>query len=423
MMVATMSASDPVLSAPTPGDSASVAVIGAGPAGLFAALRLAEAGCRVRVFDRMAAPARKFLMAGASGLNLTNAEPLDRFLDRYGPARAVLEPALRAFPPDALRRWAEALGQPCFTGSSGRVFPEAMKASPLLRAWLRRLTALGVRFSPRHDWLGWAGDALRFATPEGEVTCRPDATLLALGGASWPRLGSDGRWARVFSPGDLAGFRPSNCGFLPDWSEAEILRREGDILKTVTLRFDDATAQGDLTFTRHGVEGAPLYALSPRIRDAIARDGAAVLRLDLRPGLDEATITARLGRVRPRESLANRLRKGAALTPPARAVLLAGVAPDEPLDVADPSALARRIKSTALRLVAPEPLDRAISTAGGLRFDALDEDFMLRDRPGVFAAGEMLDWEAPTGGYLLQACFSTGHAAAAAISAWLGRAS
>ncbi|AQS87748.1 glutathione reductase [Neoasaia chiangmaiensis NBRC 101099] len=393
-----------------------IAVIGAGPAGLFAAEYLAAAGHRVVVHDRMAHPARKFLMAGASGLNLTHAEGLPAFLDRYGAARDWLEPAIRDFPPEALRAWAEGLGQPCFVGSSGRVFPESMKASPLLRAWLARLRALGVTFAGRHRWRGWHDDALVFETPDGMVRQVPAATVLALGGASWARLGSDGAWAgflpTVMPGAVVAPFRPSNCGFLPGWPPERWARAEGAVLHGVTLRHRGRAARGDLTFTAHGIEGAPIYALSGPLRDAIARDGAAEIAVDLRPGMDAAALAARLGRLRPRESLSNRLRKGASLSPVARVVLGAVADLDAP-------ALAARIKAAPLRLIATEAMDRAISVAGGVRASALDSHFMFRDRPGVFAAGEMLDWEAPTGGYLLQACFATGLATAKGVDAWL----
>ncbi|CAI9119460.1 TIGR03862 family flavoprotein [Brytella acorum] len=395
-----------------------IAVIGAGPAGLFAAEILSGAGLRVTVYDRMTHPARKFLMAGASGLNLTHAEPLETFLTRYGHARPSLEAAIRAFPPEALRAWAEALGQSCFTGSSGRVFPNAMKASPLLRAWLERLEKRGVTFAPRHRWTGWSRESPVFDTPEGRVSSRADATLLALGGASWSRLGSDGAWITLLPDSDIAPFAPSNCGFLPKWTREEFERWDGAVLSGIALRYGNRTHRGDLSFTRHGIEGAPIYALSGPIRDAIATQGGAIAFVDLRPGTTEPSLATRLGQMRPRESLANRLRKGAGLSPLARAILHEA-SRHESVPASDPGALAARIKNAPLRLTAPEAMDRAISVAGGLRFEALDQHFMLRNRPGVFAAGEMLDWEAPTGGYLLQGCFSTARAAANGLVAWL----
>lgn len=399
-----------------------IAVIGAGPAGLFAAEILSGAGLRVTVYDRMAHPARKFLMAGASGLNLTHAEPLETFLTGYGHARPSLEAAIRAFPPEALRAWAETLGQSCFTGSSGRVFPTAMKASPLLRAWLERLNRRGVTFCSRHTWTGWSEEGPVFDTPEGTVTSRADATVLALGGASWSRLGSNGAWATLLPDSDITPFAPSNCGFLPGWSREHLERWDGAVLSGIALRYGDRVQRGDLSFTRHGIEGAPIYALSGPMRDAIAMRGEAIASIDLRPGMTEQALAARLAQMRPRESLANRLRKGAGLSPLARAILHEGAGHESPMPGAmasDPKTLAARIKNAPLQLTAPEAMDRAISVAGGLRFEALDGQFMLRGRPGVFAAGEMLDWEAPTGGYLLQGCFSTAHAAANGLLTWL----
>lgn len=395
---------------PTP---PSVAIIGAGPAGLFAAEYLSAHGCRVEVFEQMPSVGRKLLMAGRSGLNLTHSEPLDLFLARYGSAQSWLSTAIHAFPPDQLRKWAEGLGQPCFSGSSGRVFPRSMKASPLLRAWLARLAKQGVILRTRHRFTGWDGKHIRFETPEGTVASTPDAVLLAMGGASWSRLGSDGKWADLLAA-ETAPFAPANCGFTPDWPDDFLRRHEGNILHSVGLFFENETTRGDLTLTARGLEGSALYALSARLREAIARDRSATILLDLRPTLPEDAALKRLQAQRPRESLSNRLRKAFALDSTARELLRNATPKD-----ATPHQLTHTLKALPITLTGTDTLDRAISTAGGLRQDALDEHFMIRSRPGVFAAGEMLDWEAPTGGYLLQGCFSTGLAAAKGVLGWL----
>jgi hypothetical protein len=388
------------------------AIIGGGPAGLMAAETLAQAGVRVSVHDRMPSLGRKLLMAGRGGLNLTHAEDLETFLSRYREAALWLEPAIRAFPPSAVMAWAEGLGQPLFTGSSGRVFPRAMKASPLLRAWLGRLDGLGVRFHPRSRWVGWddAGAPV-FETPTGTEATPTDATILALGGASWPRLGSDGAWVGLLAD-HVAPFEPANCGFTVAWSDQLRQRMAGHPLKRLVARFGDRAVPGEAVITTGGIEGGAIYALSAELRDAISRDGTATLRLDLRPDLDAAAIRARLSAPRRGQSLSGFLRKQVGLSPEAIALI------QEVLHAAggDPADL---VKDLPLRLLAPAPIARAISSAGGLRRDALDDHLMLRDHPGVFAAGEMLDWEAPTGGYLLQACLATGVAAAAGALAWL----
>lgn len=377
------------------------AVIGGGPAGLMAAEVLATAGVAVTVFDRMPSVGRKFLMAGRGGLNLTHSEPLDRFLTRYGTARDWLEPAIRAFPPEALVAWCEGLGQPVFTGTSGRIFPKAMKASPLLRAWLARLASLGVTFRLRHTWRGW---------DDSGMDETPGVTVLALGGGSWPRLGSDGGWTALF-PDAVAPLRPSNCGFTVDWSDHFRARFAGEPLKRIALRFGDIVQRGEATITADGIEGGAIYALSSRLRDAIDVDGAAELQVDLRPDIDDTTLAERLSAPRRGQSVSTFLRKQVGLPPVAIALLReAGVDP------------ITQVKSVPLRLLAPRPIERAISTAGGIRRDAVDAAFMLRDRPGVFVAGEMLDWEAPTGGYLLQADFATAVAAARGALAWLENA-
>jgi hypothetical protein len=392
-----------------------VAIIGAGPAGLMAAEVLARSGAAVTVLDRMPSPARKFLMAGRGGLNLTHAEPLDRLLGRYGAARAWLEPALRRFPPASLIAWCEGLGQPTFVGSSGRVFPAAMKTSPLLRAWLARLRSLGVELRGRHDWRGWSeSGALVFATPAGSAEWRPAATVLALGGASWPRLGADGAWQGMLPPFvPVAPLRPANCGFVTTWSEAFRARFAGTPLKRIALTFDGIRVRGEAVITAAGIEGGAVYALSGPIRDALAAFGAPVTAcLDLRPDLDAATLAARLDGPSGAVSRANRLRR-AGFLPLAAALLREGEPDDRPLS--------QRLKALPLHLTAPMPIARAISSAGGITRDAVDGRFMLRARPGVFACGEMLDWEAPTGGYLLQACFATGVAAAEGVRDWLRR--
>ncbi len=401
----------PVQDAPIPG---TVSVIGAGPAGLMAAEVAARGGAAVTVFDRMPSPGRKLLMAGRGGLNLTHTEPLEAFLDRYRGARAWLEPAITAFPPAALTAWCEELGQPVFTGSSGRVFPRAMKASPLLRAWLGRLGSLGVTIRTRSTWDGWdGGGALRFRTADGPVMLRPDATILALGGASWPRLGSDGAWADHL-PGATAPFQPANCGFLVAWSAHLRDRMAGHPLKRIVARCATRPVAGEAMITATGIEGGVIYALSAELRERIAAEGAATLLVDLRPDLHPAALRSRLDAPRRGQSLSSFLRRQAGLSPEAIALV------QEALHAgADADDLTALVKQLPLRLTGTAPLARAISTAGGLRRDAVDERFMLRGRPGVFAAGEMLDWEAPTGGYLLQASISTGVAAARGALAWL----
>jgi uncharacterized flavoprotein (TIGR03862 family) len=384
---------------------ASAAVIGAGPAGLMAAERLAWHGVAVTVFDRMPSPARKLLMAGVGGLNLTHSEPLETLLDQYGPAREHLAPAIRAFPPEALRAWCAELGQETFVGSSGRVFPVAMKASPLLRVWLRRLDGMGVVFRMRHRWLGWHSAGRPMFDPA--VDMAPDAVILALGGASWPRLGSDGAWASSFDPAALAPFRPSNCGFITGWSEP-MRRHAGAPLKRIAVTFGGRRVPGEAVVTANGIEGGPFYALAAALRDAIEIEGAAIAHLDLRPDLSLGVLRERLAAPRRAMSLSNFLRKTASL-PPVAITLLRECAPGA-------TDLAAAIKALPLRLTGTTGLSRAISTSGGLRFDALLP-------PCVFPAGEMLDWEAPTGGYLLQAAFSTGYAAGEAAAQYMSSSS
>ena len=400
-----------------------VAVVGAGPAGLMAAEVLAAGGAAVTVYDRMAAVGRKFLLAGRGGLNLTHSEDIEALLARYGAATPRLRAAIAAFPPAALRAWCEALGQPTFVGTSGRVFPEAFKASPLLRAWLRRLGAAGVTLKLRHHWKGFdARGSLRFDTPDGAVVVEADAAVLALGGASWPRLGSDGGWVPELEAAGIAvaPLRPANCGFVAAWSEHFRDRFQGMPLKRIAVSFGGATVRGEAVITRTGLEGGAIYALAAPLRDTIETSGEAVAHLALRPDFSAAELTRRLNVPRGKQSVATFLRKSAGLSPAAVGLLNEATrAADKTLSALTPAALADLIGALPVRFTGVAPLATAISTAGGIRFDALDDRFMLRPRPGVFAAGEMLDWEAPTGGYLLQAAFATGAAAGRGALDWL----
>ncbi|MDQ2089825.1 TIGR03862 family flavoprotein [Marimonas arenosa] len=370
-------------------------VIGAGPAGLMAAEELARAGLSVTIAEAKPSPARKLLMAGKSGLNLTKDEPFETFLAAYGNRATVLRPMLEAFGPEDVKAWAEDLGQVVFTGSSGRVFPRVMKASPLLRAWLRRLDRLGVTLKTRWRWQGGGN----VDTPDGRVTLAPRVTLLACGGASWARLGSDGAWTRQFAPGDLASFRPANMGFVIDWSD-HMARHFGAPVKNVVLKAGETEVRAEFTLSSRGLEGGGIYAVSRAMRDG------APLTLDLLPDLSVDSIRARLNTRPPKESLSNRLRKGLRLDPVKQALVMEFARPL-------PTDIAPLLKGLPVPHLGPRPLDEAISTAGGLRFEALDDGLMLRRQPGVFACGEMLDWEAPTGGYLLTACLATGR--------WAGR--
>lgn len=396
-----------------------VVIAGAGPAGLIAAEVLAQGGVQVVVHDRMPSPARRLLMAGRGGLNLTHSEPLADMLGRYGDRTSRLAPLLEAFPPQALRDWVEGLGQETFIGSSGRVFPRTLKASPLVRAWLSRLDGLGVELRLRSTWTGWdAAGQPRFRGPDGAARAEPaDALLLALGGASWPRLGADGGWTGLLSDAGAAPapLRPANCGFVADFRPDFAERFAGTPLKAVALRHGDREVRGELLLTGRGLEGGAVYALSAEIRDTLEAAGEAWALIDLRPGQPVADLAERLARQDRKASLSNRLRKALSLSPAAIALLReAGPPPAEPL------ALAERVKSVPVRLTATAGMDRAISTAGGVRFEDLDAGLQLRARPGTWIAGEMLDWEAPTGGYLLQAVFATGVHAALDILARTG---
>ncbi|SFI90933.1 hypothetical protein SAMN05216525_115154 [Bradyrhizobium sp. Gha] len=389
----------------------------------MAAEVLASGGARVTVFDAMPSAGRKFLMAGRGGLNLTHSEPLADFLPRYREAMPHLRSAVEAFPPDKLRDWSAALGQPTFVGSSGRVFPKTFKASPLLRAWLRRLDAAGVQFAFRHRWTGWDDQGrLQFQTPDAARAVASKVTVLALGGASWPRLGSDGAWVDCLAAKGIAvsKLRPANSGFTVSWSDVFRDRFEGQPLKGVALTVGTHTVRGEAMITRAGIEGGAIYALSAELREAVLGIGQATLTIALRPDLTTEVLATRLSGTRGKQSLANFLRKAAQLSPVGIGLMQeTAIASGRQLAVFSPVELAHLVNAIPVQLTGVAPLDRAISTAGGIAFDELDENFMLRKLPGVFAAGEMLDWEAPTGGYLLQASFATGAAAGRGVLHWL----
>jgi len=401
-------------------ENSTVAVIGGGPAGLFAAELLSRAGMPVTVYDRMPTFGRKLQMAGRGGLNLTHSEPLDAFLKRYGTARAFLAPAIEAFPPAALRDWAAGLGEETFVGSSGRVFPKAMKAAPLLRAWLTRLRDQGCVFRFRMEWLGWDGDGkLVFRGPDGnEERVTPVATVLALGGASWPRLGSTGSWTGILADKGIAiaPLRPANAGFLVDWSDVFRERFQGQPLKNVALSCGGRSVRGDAMVTAYGIEGGAVYALSAMLRDRIESDGKAVLHVNFCPDRTADDLVRRLGRPRGKQSQSDFLRRALGLPPIAINLMREAVGPSLPRD---PAVLAALVQAVPIELTAANSIERAISSAGGIDMGELDGNFMLKRLPGVFAVGEMLDWEAPTGGYLLQGAFASGAAAARGILAWL----
>jgi uncharacterized flavoprotein (TIGR03862 family) len=407
----------------SPPAKSSVAVIGAGPAGLMAAEVLAQGGADVTVYDAMPSAGRKLLMAGRGGLNLTHSEPLPALLSRYAGAAPNLKAAIDAFPPQALRDWSEALGQPTFIGSSGRVFPKAFKASPLLRAWLRRLDTLGVRLALRHRWTGWDEHrCLQFQTPGGSRNIATSATVLALGGASWPRLGSDGAWVETLAAKGvgISSLRPANSGFTVAWSDIFRDRFEGQPLKGVALTSGARSVRGEAIVTRSGIEGGAIYALSAHLREAIAGSGQATLHIALRPDIDSKDLVARLSLTKGKQSLSNFLRKAAHLPPVAIGLLQeAAKTSGVSLSSLSPADLADLINAVPIQLTGTAPIARSISTAGGIAFDELDDGFMIRRLPGVFVAGEMLDWEAPTGGYLLQASFATGAAAGRGALKWL----
>jgi uncharacterized flavoprotein (TIGR03862 family) len=396
---------------------AQIAIIGAGPTGLIAAETLGGAGHTVTLFDRMASPGRKFLLAGRGGLNLTHSEPRTRFMSRYGNDSGWLSPLISAFSPEDLRAWCEGLGQPAYVGSSGRVFPASFKAAPLLRAWLRRLDALGVRFEGRHRWLGFGTERkLRFSTPDGDVDISADATLLALGGASWPRMGSDGSWVPILRETGihLRDLRSSNCGVHVAWTTLFAGRFEGTPLKRIEITACGMSSRGEAVVTRWGLEGGAIYALSSRLRDELDRGGTAEVRIDLRPDVPEDVLDRRLAGPRHGRSLANILRQRAGLSP-----VGSGLVQEALHSGPQPESLGALIKAVPVHVTAVQTIERAISSAGGIIRDEWDDRLMLNRLPGVFVAGEMLDWEAPTGGYLLQACFSTGRWAARGMQTWL----
>lgn len=403
---------------PAAAEPVDVLIIGAGPAGLIAADHLSAAGHAVTIVDRMPSPARKFLLAGRGGLNLTHSEPIDAFLTRYGSAAAHLEPAIRAFDPEALQAYAAGLGQETFIGSSGRVFPKAMKASPMLRALLARLGARGVRLVSRAAWTGFAAPgASRFHDPDGgETVIAARVTLLALGGASWPRLGGTGDWvAPLAAEGvEIRPLRPSNCGFVVGWSDVFAGKFAGTPLKRIAVRHGTMSLRGEAMISRTGIEGGAIYALSSALRDTLERDGTATLCVDLRPDADTTTLAAKLDRPQGKQSRSTFLRKALGLAPVEIALLRECAA-----DAVSPADIAARIKALPITVTATAGIDRAISSAGGIDWFALGEDFSLKALPDVFVAGEMIDWEAPTGGYLLQACFATGLAAARGMDARL----
>ena len=405
--------------------SPKVIVIGGGPAGLMAAETIANAGCRVEVYDAMPSVGRKFLLAGKGGMNLTHAEDQSTFLTRYGSRAEVLTPLIDQFNGEALRSWAAELGVSTFVGSSGRVFPTDMKAAPLLRAWLHRLRQSGVQFHMRHRWLGWDGKNLRFTAPSGEIIVVADAVVLALGGGSWARLGSDGSWVPLLQAKgiQIAPLQPANCGFDVAWSDYFKQGFAGHPVTSVIAHVKDQNAtnitrQGQFVMTEGGVEGSLIYALSAHLRDSITRDSKAILHLDLVPGKSAERVRAEVLHPRGSRSLSSHLRSRLGLDSLKTALLHECLTAEY---FQQPERLATAIKFLPLTLIAPRPIDEAISSAGGVRFETVDSQLMLRDLPSVFCAGEMLDWEAPTGGYLLTACFATGRQAGLGALAWLAR--
>ncbi|MDX3924478.1 MAG: TIGR03862 family flavoprotein [Shinella sp.] len=395
-----------------------IAIIGGGPAGLMAAETLSSHGYTVTVYERMPTAGRKFLLAGKSGLNLTHSEAYERFASRFGAASQRLRPALDAFRPEDVRRWSLGLGIETFVGSSGRIFPTVMKASPLLRSWLARLQDSGVRIRLRHRWVGFADDGYLFQTPEGEETVRCDAALLALGGASWPKLGSDAAWVSWLAGKgvEISDFQPANCGFDVSWSEEFRNRFAGEPVKSVLAISDAGALPGEFVVTRQGIEGSLVYAHAAALREKLEKGGKASLTLDLAPGRTAERLERDLARQDGKSSFANRLRKGAGISGVKTALLREFSAE---AGRTDPARLVKIIKALPIPLQRPRPIAEAISSAGGVRWSGIDDRYMLKALPGTFVAGEMIDWEAPTGGYLLTACLASGRTAAQGIDAWL----
>jgi len=408
-----------------------VAVIGGGPAGLMAAEVISAQGIKVDVYDSMRSVGRKFLMAGKSGLNITHSDPFDVFVARYGERRENIEPLLKVFGANELREWVHGFGIETFIGTSGRVFPTGMKASPLLRTWLRRLNASGVTLHLRHKWTGFltpqpalSGEdaaesiALKFVTPDGEVTVKADAVVLALGGGSWSRLGSDGTWVPWLKQAgaEVEALRPANCGFDVAWSEHFREKYEGHPIKSVILSFGEFRQQGEFIVTKEGVEGGLIYTASALMRDEIKANGVAVMHLDLKPDRTLEWLKDKLSRPRGKRSLASYLEKSLGIRGVKAGLLREFVSKG---DFMNAERLAEFIKALPIPLVRPSPLDEAISSAGGVMFESLSEDLMLKSLPGVFCVGEMLDWEAPTAGYLLTGCFSSGYTAGHGVLRWL----
>ncbi len=395
------------------------AIIGGGPAGLMAAEVISKHGVRVDVFDSMPSLGRKFQMAGKSGLNITHSEPFEQFVSRYGKRRVQIEPLLKKFGPEELRQWVRGFGIETFVGTSGRVFPVGMKASPLLRAWIRRLSALGVTFHLRHKWTGFLPDkSLRFETPDGEVFVQADAVVLALGGGSWRRLGSDAAWVSWLRQAgvEVEAFRPSNCGFDVEWSPHFREKFDGYPIKSAILSFGSFRQQGEFIITKEGVEGSLIYAASALLRDEIEANGKAIISLDMTPDRSEEWLVEKISKPRGSRTMSSHLEKTVGIKGVKAGLLYEFVSKE---DFADTERLAHAIKHLPIPLVATRPLDEAISSAGGVTFESLDEHLMLRALPGVFCAGEMLDWEAPTGGYLITACMAGGYAAGMGVLRWL----